>query len=410
LSDRAGAGLSAQPDEPESDPIPEKPAEFGKTFLKILTGRKSLSFWGATGFAVATVLAGLLLSEKSEGYKKSLLGLLADGFEPPLSAQTEVKGWLALATFLVVVFALAFAYYSISRFWKIQSLEEQVRSLWKQKRRVETSLAGTATERDKLKGENLQLEMERDSLRSMLETERDRVQKTLEARNNTLRRTLGETIGAASRIRSQMFPAAVHGAGKTIESVHYLYYIDKHFDTEVHRRYLIRAGDTPMHFWQIAIGVSSEAAPIETFVDLGYRLISHDMGKDLVYLPTRDELHDKAACVYFLPYIAPKERRDIEVTYRWPKMMRQLQTQGWENCSVKLNNAGPLQSYSFEVYLEPGTGGMLSCVESGVPLPNKKMEPAISHHGWPGWKYSASEIAATLLNTEISLTVEWNRS
>jgi regulator of replication initiation timing len=410
LSDRAGAGLSAQPDEPESDPIPEKPAEFGKTFLKILTGRKSLSFWGATGFAVATVLAGLLLSEKSEGYKKSLLGLLADGFEPPLSAQTEVKGWLALATFLVVVFALAFAYYSISRFWKIQSLEEQVRSLWKQKRRVETSLAGTATERDKLKGENLQLEMERDSLRSMLETERDRVQKTLEARNNTLRRTLGETIGAASRIRSQMFPAAVHGAGKTIESVHYLYYIDKHFNTEVHRRYLIRAGDTPMHFWQIAIGVSSEAAPIETFVDLGYRLISHDMGKDLVYLPTRDELHDKAACVYFLPYIAPKERRDIEVTYRWPKMMRQLQTQGWENCSVKLNNAGPLQSYSFEVYLEPGTGGMLSCVESGVPLPNKKMEPAISHHGWPGWKYSASEIAATLLNTEISLTVEWNRS
>ncbi|HEY1647752.1 MAG TPA: hypothetical protein VGF96_07210 [Terracidiphilus sp.] len=399
--------MSAQP---EGDPIPEKPAEFGRTLVKLLTGRKSLSFWGAIGFAVATVLAGLLLSEKSEGYKRSLLGLLGGGFEPPLSAQTEVKGWLALATFLVVVFALAFAYYSISRFWKIQSLQEQVRSLWKLKRRAETALAGAGSERDRLRGENLQLEMERDSLRGMLETERDRVQKTLEARNNTLRRTLGETIGAASRIRSQMFPAAVHGAGKTIESVHYLYYIDKQFNTEVHRRYLIRAGDTPMHFWQIAIRVSSEAAPIETFVDLGYRLVSHDMGKEIVYLPTRDELHDKAACVYFLPYIAPKQRRDIEVTYRWPKMMLQLQTQGWENCSVKLNNAGPLQSYSFEVYLEPGTGGMLNCVESGVPLPNKKMEPATSHHGWPGWKYSATEIDPSLLNTEISLRVEWNRS
>jgi hypothetical protein len=399
--------LSAQP---EGDPIPEKPAEFGRTLVKLLTGRKHLSFWGAIGFAVATVLAGLLLSEKSEGYKRSLLGLLGGGFEPPLSAQTEVKGWLALATFLVVVFALAFAYYSISRFWKIQSLQEQVRSLWKLKRRAETALAGAGSERDRLRGENLQLEMERDSLRGMLETERDRVQKTLEARNNTLRRTLGETIGAASRIRSQMFPAAVHGAGKTIESVHYLYYIDKQFNTEVHRRYLIRAGDTPMHFWQIAIRVSSEAAPIETFVDLGYRLVSHDMGKEIVYLPTRDELHDKAACVYFLPYIAPKQRRDIEVTYRWPKMMLQLQTQGWENCSVRLNNAGPLQSYSFEVYLEPGTSGMLNCVESGVPLPNKKMEPATSHHGWPGWKYSATEIDPSLLNTEISLRVEWNRS
>ncbi|HUA93654.1 MAG TPA: hypothetical protein VL991_13870 [Terracidiphilus sp.] len=410
MSGQPGAGLGAQPEEPEGDPIPEKPAEFGKTFIKVVSGRKTLSFWAAVCFAIATVLCGLFLSEKSEGYRKALRGLLTDGFEPPLSAQTEVASWLALATFLMVVFTLAFAYYSISRFWQIRSLEKEKLLLWKQKRRAETALAGTATERDELKGENLQLEMERESLRSMLETERDRVQKTLESRNNTLRRTLGETISAASRIRSQLFPAVAHGAGKTIESVHYLYYIQKNFDTEVHRRYLIRAGELPMHFWQSAIGVSSAAAPIETFVDIGYRLVSHDMGKDLVYLPTRDDLHDKAACIYFLPFIAPGERRDIEVTYRWPRMLLQLQTRGWEDFSVKLNNARALESYTLEVYLEPGTGGSLTCVESGVLLPNKKLEPAMSHHGWPGWKYSASEIAPALLNTEISLRVEWNRS
>lgn len=410
MSGQPGAGLGAQPEEPEGDPIPEKPAEFVKTLFKLLTGRQTLSFLASVGFAVGTVLFGLFLSEKSEGYKKLLRGLLTEGFEPPLSAQNEVASWLALATFLMVVFTLAFAYYSISRFWKVRTLEKEKHSVWKQKRRAETALAAAATERDELKGANLQLEMERDSLLSMLETERDRVQKTLEARNNTLRRTLGETISAASRIRSQLFPAVAHGVGKTIESVHYLYYIHKNFDAEVHRRYLIRAGDTPMHFWQSAIGVSSNAAPIETFVDIGYRLISHDIGKDLVYLPTRDDLHDKAACIYFLPFIASGERRDIEVTYRWPKMLLQLQTRGWEDFSVKLNNARALESYTLEVYLEPGTGGTLTCVESGVLLPNKNLEPAISHHGWSGWKYSGSDIAPALLNTEISLRVEWNRS
>jgi hypothetical protein len=410
LSEQAGPGLSAQTEQPEGDPIPEKPAELGRTLFKLVTGRQTLSFLASVGFAVGTVLFGLYLSEKSEGYRKLLRGLLTEGFEPRLSAQTEVASWLALATFVIVVFTLAFAYYSISSFWKIRSLEKEKHSVWRQKRRAEVALAGTATERDELKGANLQLEMERDSLRSMLEIERDRVQKTLESRNNTLRRTLGETISAASRIRSQLFPVAPHGAGKTIESVHYLYYIDKNFGAEVHRHYQIRAGDTPIHFWQVSIGVSSEAAPIETFVDIGYRLVSHDTGKDLVYLPTRDELHDKAACIYFLPFIAPGERRDIEVTYRWPRMLLQLQTRGWEDLSVRLNNAQTLQSYALEVYLEPGTAGMLTCVESGVPLPNKKLEPAISHQGWPGWKYSALEIAPTLLNAEISLRVEWNRS
>lgn len=390
--------------------IPDSPAAFLQSLQKMFRHPENISLLAAAFFACGTIWIGIELLEKVESFRRFLTEHLRSGFEPEIPAGTEVRVWLPALTFVLLVLPLALGFYSIAVLLSSRTLRKGRDRLEADKRRLEREKAGIASERDQLKGANLQLKEEAESLRKMLEDERQRVQTTLESRNDKLRRTLGGTIRAASRIRNQLFPVVAHGAGKTIESVHYIYYINKDFDTEVQRRYVLRAGETPLHFWQSSISVSSEAAPVETFVDIGYRLISHDSGKDVVYLPTRDELFTKSACIYFLPLIGPGERRDIEVAYLWPKMLLQLKKQGWEDFSVRLNNAGQLLSYQLEIYLEPGTGGMLMCSESGTMLPNKNLEPAISHHGWPGWKYSASHIDPDLLNQEIALRVEWRTS
>jgi hypothetical protein len=205
--------------------------------------------------------------------------------------------------------------------------------------------SAVTSERDNLAGEKTQLTAERDSLREELATERKRVQTTLESRAHNLQRTLDGTIRAASRIRNQMFPVMANGGGKTIESVHYLFYINKKFDAEVHRRYRMRAGDIPLHFWESSIAVSPDALPAETFVDIDYRVISHDAAKDVVFLPTKNELQRKAACFFFLPRVEPGDAREIEVVYQWPGMALQLQKQGFEEFTGRLHSADLLRSY-----------------------------------------------------------------
>jgi hypothetical protein len=400
---------TSSPDELETAAVPDNFSELLARF-KALSKPENVTLAALIFLVLGSIWVGVEVLERAESYKKFLKGILTDGFEPPLATATEVANWLAAVSFILIALTAILGLYAAFTFRSIKQIRKDRNSIFKQKNAAEADRDSISAERNRLTGERTQLVEERDSLRTLFEEERKRVQTTLESRNDKLQRTLSGTIGAAARIRSQLFPVVANGSGKTFESVHYLYYVNKAFDTEVHRRYRIRAGDAPLHFWQTAIGVSEDASPIETFVDIDYRVISHDVGKDVVYLPTRNDLHNKAACIFFLPRIEPGDVRDIEVTYRWPRMALQFKQKGWEDFKIKFNSAGLLESYRLEVYLESGTGGTISCVESGVLLPNKSLEQATSSNGWSGWRYSASDVPVEILGNEISLRVKWNRA
>jgi hypothetical protein len=382
-----------------------EPTGFFKRLEDFFKKPEKLTPLAAIAFLFGLFWLGPEVIEKSKTTKDAVRDFLASGFEPP--PPQEIKSWIVFMAVALAGFLFVALLYAIATFLLTRSLRKNFDEARGREKALKIQLTAISSERDRLKGEFSQLENERNSLQKAIETERNRVQTTLDSRKNQLRRTLDGTVDAAARIRNQFFPPGVAGGGKTIEAVHLIYYIHKNFDAEVRRRYLIRAGKSPLHFWQSKISVSSDAAPIESLADIDYRLISHDVGKDVVYLPTLDESHSKAVCIFFLPRAEPEETRDIEAAYRWPGMFLQLRNQGWDKLTIRLNNPQALKNYQLEVYLEPGSGGSLSCSESGILLPNKHLESVQSHHGWPGWRYSGSDIPPELLENEIALKVDW---
>jgi hypothetical protein len=116
------------------------------------------------------------------------------------------------------------------------------------------------------------------------------------------------------------------------------------------------------------------------------------------------------ACVFFLPRIEPSQSREIEISYQWKGLFVNLYRHGQEELSDQLRTAGTVKLYCLEIYMEPGSGGTIRCEETGLRLPDMKLENAESYRGWPGWKYSARNISAELLQSEIELTCRWQKS
>ena len=394
----------------DSNPIPDTPGDLLSTFRRGLGQPENLTLLVTIGIAVGVVWVLIEVVERAESFRRLVTEILRLGISGEVPESAQATPGLSFLAFLLLLCPVAFGLYSVRAYFQSRLFRNQRDDLSSRHKQLTQEQARVLAERNQLDGENRQLTQERDSLRGALDTERDRVQKTLEARTLRLQRTVEGGIKAAVRIRDQLFPVEERSARKSFESVEFTYYINKNFDAEVRRRYRIRAGEAPLHFWQNSIRVSNEADPIETFADLDFRLIGHDRGKDVVYLPTRNEPHDKAACIFFLPRIEPDTCRDIEIAYRWPRMNRQLLMQGWEEFSVKLNSAHQLRLYSIEIYLEPGTGGALHCEEAGVLLPHRTLESVTSYQGWPGWRYSSENIDVEWLDRRIALRVEWRKS
>jgi hypothetical protein len=403
---------AAQVEPARDQSIPDSPSDLIRSLINVFTNREALTIGAAILLAIAIVWIGIDVAERFKSYREFLTQRIVDSIDPPavITSGSEIALLPAAMLLILGLFLLAFFLYSVSALWQMRSLRKERNHLSSEKQRFETGYLEAASERDRLSGANKELASQRDSIREMFEKEREVVQATLTARNVRLQRTLNGSIRAASMIQNQLFPAVANGAGKSFEFVKFIYYANKCFDVEVRRQYRIRAGKTPIHFWQNSISVSPYAGAVETFADINFRIASLSSGKDLVYLPTRNEPLKKSACIFFLPRIEPGEARDIEVSYSWPKMAQQLKAQGWEDYSVRLVNTENLGSYCVEFYLEAGTGGSLACNESGALLPNKSLEQAVSHHGWQGWRYSAANIPPEILNDRISLRVEWIES
>ena len=402
--------IKAAESEPgHEQPPPDNPSELIRSLANLFFNRETLTIGAAILLSIAIVWVSIEIAERFKSYREFLTHRLANSFEPPfvLPSGSEVAFWPAAVVLILGLFLIAFFLYSVSAIWQIRSLRNEKKYFIREKDRFETSYHDAARDRDRLSGANTQLVSEKNSIKEMLEKEREVVQATLSARNVRLERTLNGTIRAASLIQSQLFPAVANGAGKTFELVKFTYFVDRNFDVKVHRQYRIRAGKTPIHFWQNSIGVSPSAGAVETFADVNFRIRSLTPGKELVYLPTRNEPLRKAACVFFLPRIEPGESRDLEASYSWPKMALQIKEKGWEDYSVRLSNTENLESYCMEFYLEVGTNGSLMCNQSGALLPNMILEQTVSNNGWQGWRYSATNVPPEILGQGISLRVSW---
>jgi hypothetical protein len=119
------------------------------------------------------------------------------------------------------------------------------------------------------------------------------------------------------------------------------------------------------------------AAPIVDFLDDINFKVQDEAGRRLTYLPSMNSGRHKKVVVYFLPQIDPSETkpRKIVVNYRWPKMFAQLDKEGDEQFTWKLNSNKNITDAVFELYLEAGTGRILQCDFAGIRTPGDELEP-----------------------------------
>jgi len=140
---------------------------------------------------------------------------------------------------------------------------------------------------------------------------------------------LQATMASVSRIKNQLMPTKLKPKRQLL-MMENTYVIRKNFDTEVTRRFQIKAVQSPIHFWGCIIEVSDSACPPMKYIEaLGFDVQDEDKSRgptDVVYLPLRDHPFSKEALVYFLPQIDPAEAspRTVAVTYRWPGMCNEL--------------------------------------------------------------------------------------
>lgn len=461
------ADRSPQRDTPIEN-LPEQPAGIVRAFGRILKRPESVSILAVLALFAAILYLSPEVVERLKSIDEWIRGFLISGFEDGENLKNELHAWMAVlcvavaATIFVslvmwavnLLIARSLRREKMRLVSKIDSLaaqlgtatsdrarltgeltqlNEQKKALTDERDSRDKKLEEVSAERDKAVGNSAQLENQNAALLAQresqtkkleeaaadrdkaignltqLEAERDRIRLAFEAREGKLRQIIDETINATSRIKSRLF-APRKGPGKTLEVMHQTYYISKEFDGDVRQRWVLCAGSEPLHFWQAGVTASDDADSVDIFSDINYRVIGKTPGAEVAHLPSRNEPRSKAACIFFLPRIEPNDTREIEISYQWKGLFRRLFRQGWENFSDQLRNAHALQEYTVEIYLEPGTGGSLYCEETGIPLPGKTLEQIVSHHGWYGWRYSARDIPAELLQSEIVLQCRWRKN
>jgi hypothetical protein len=416
------------------DKLPDEEAGIFRNLADVFRRPETVNVFATAAVFVAILFAATEVVDKSKTVGEWVRDFLAAGFVRDGKTLTnEIHPWIAIFFVALTLLQFVLLCSAIANFLVARSLRKERDLFSREKRRLDLESAEIKADRDRATGAVTQLEATRSSLLDQidgvskkleetaadreraagsleqLKAEQSRLQAAFAARETQLRQVVNTTIKSTSKIRNRLFPAMI-GAGKIYEEAHVTYHIWKNFDADVRKRYIVRAGAEPLHFCQLGMDCSEDAGAAEMFTDINFRLTNKTAGFDVDYLPTRNEPHSKSACVFFLPRIEPGEAREIEISYQWKGLLVNLYRNGQEEFSDRLKSAGMVKLYCQEVYLEPGTGGTIKCEETGLRLPGMELEEAESYRGWPGWKYSARDIPADLLESEIELTCRWQKS
>jgi 3',5'-cyclic AMP phosphodiesterase CpdA len=97
-------------------------------------------------------------------------------------------------------------------------------------------------------------------------------------------------------------------------------------DGAVTNTFTIVAGPQPVHFLKTWIRVEEDSPPVPHLVgaQVEIRDISPQSKYDVVFLPARDDGHEKEVSIFFLPSIPPRGRRTIEFRFQWPRYLKRL--------------------------------------------------------------------------------------
>ena len=400
--------MSSSPDQRPSDKgdgDPTEPVGWLTQAKAFLQRRENQTVAGAFVLFAGFLWIGLELIDKAKIFEESMQGFLSGAFAPP--ATGHIERWFLFTSVLFLAILFSSLLYAAVTLVATRSLRRSYEESRAREAAVRAEFRIACTERDEHKGAWTQALADKQMLHDTLLQERSQFQKDLMVERERLDGIMSETVRNVSMISRQMFRATASAKGKSFRSARISYRVFKNFDAEVHRRYVIRAGDVRLHFWVSSVSASGDSDPTATFSDINYQLVGR--GSEAVYLPTENDRYNKAACIFFLPALEPGEEREIEVVYRWPGLLKGLQRIGWEDFTCSFKSADPIEDFEFEIFLEDGTGGQIYLTEVGFPMPEKTLESAKNDQGWRGWRYTGKNIPPALLSEDIAIRAEWKR-
>jgi 3',5'-cyclic AMP phosphodiesterase CpdA len=153
-----------------------------------------------------------------------------------------------------------------------------------------------------------------------LQTERD----GLIQERESLRKAYKYCHQAASRLFREMHPTPNGEPIHHYERVQSYYRISGNGDAAINETVVIFPnGQSPIHFWEYGIWADPESPEVPFLEDISWN-VSVEEGKNMTYLPTRDDGREKWICIFFLPMIRKDEKRTVNISYQWPAFVRHL--------------------------------------------------------------------------------------
>lgn len=197
---------------------------------------------------------------------------------------------------------------------------------------------------------------------------------------------------SALQITAQMYPED-HLPLKNVVRVRRTYLVSENFDTAVTREDDYK-GLTDLCFIRILVAAEPDAEPCAFLADLNFNVQDARGPGHVAHLPTKDAHFEKEVAIFFLPHIRPDEPnpRRIIVTYKWPKMMRQLETKGFEIGDWTLESQENIPEAEFRAFFAPSLRRRLKASIAGKRIKGESLVDAVcdlpGYGDWEGWVYA----------------------
>ena len=211
------------------------------------------------------------------------------------------------------------------------------------------------------------------------QAELDRARSALESARATADSLCAELERVASsraRRTKQTFEIVRHlhppktDGRKAFEEVLISVQIDADGSATVNRRDKVIAVDKTLHYFEHEIYAEEDAPGMRYAEDIRFsvRRLASDPKKKVAWLPIDDGPHSKSIAVFPLPPVLPTEEsaREIETTYHWSQMMKQLLLRDEEAWHWTMRSGRLIPFVRIEMLISPGLG-LTGCTLIGQP-------------------------------------------
>jgi hypothetical protein len=213
----------------------------------------------------------------------------------------------------------------------------------------------------------------------------------LRERSSVMEDTFEKMMQAASQIAHQLYPED-RPPQKNLTRVRRTYLVSENFDAAVTREDDYKAL-TDLHVERVLLAAEQEADPCDFLADVNFKVRDEQGAGRVAYLPTKNAKFEKEVAIFFLPHIRPEEPapRRIIITYKWPKMMRQLQARGFEIGDWTLKSRDNIPEAELRVFFAPSLRRQLKASIHGRPITGALLDEVVCDvpgcGDWEGWSY-----------------------